>query len=171
MTPSATTSPATSTMHLEKSSGVSADRKHYGREYGITPLVCAKGGATLNKMKSTGPEVVFRRSENEREKMIQPQHPDVLRHSSLSTLQQPAFSKLPHSQKIPLCSHLSWCSVCVCVCACTCVCVCVHVHVRACVRACVSLCTCVCMCIHLCMCLCECVRLDMSVCMYSIQCE
>lgn len=67
-TPSATTSPATSTMLLEKSSGVSADRRHYSRVGGITQLVCAKGGVILNKMKSTGQEVVFKRSENEPEK-------------------------------------------------------------------------------------------------------
>ena len=66
-TPSATTSPATSTMLLEKSSGLSADRRHYGRVHGITQLVCAKG-VILNKMKSTGQEVVFKRSENEPEK-------------------------------------------------------------------------------------------------------
>ena len=85
MTPSAATSPATNMMHLEKSSGVSVDRRHYGRECGITPLVYAKEGATLNVMKTTGQEVVFRRSENVPEKTIQPQHPDVLRYSSLST--------------------------------------------------------------------------------------
>ena len=96
MIPNATTSPATSTMHLEKSSGVSVDRKHYGREYGIMPLVYAKEGATLNVMKTTGQEVVFRRSENVPEKTIQPQHPNVLCYSSLllSTFShQPAFFK------------------------------------------------------------------------------
>ena len=67
MTPSATTSPATSTMHLEKSSGVSVDRRHYSKVYGITPLVYTKEGATL---KTTGQEVLFRRSENVPEKTI-----------------------------------------------------------------------------------------------------
>ena len=33
------------------------------------------------------------------------------------------FSKLPHSQKVPLCAHPSSCSVCVCVCVCVRVCV------------------------------------------------
>ena len=94
-TPSATTSQATSTMHLEKSSGVSADRRHCGRECGITQPVFARGEAILNKTKSTGQEVVFKRSGNEPEKTTQPQHPDVLRYSSsvLSFSHQPTFFK------------------------------------------------------------------------------
>lgn len=43
-------------------------------EYGITPLLFAKGGATVNKVKSAGQEVVLRRSENEPEKTRQAQH-------------------------------------------------------------------------------------------------
>ena len=106
-TPSATTSRATSTMLLEKSSGASADRRHCGREYGITPLVCARGEVILNKMKTTGQEVVFRRSENEPEKT---QHPDVLHLYFLHSLTNQLFSKLPQSQKVPFCAHPSWCS-------------------------------------------------------------
>ena len=96
MTPSATISLATNTMHLEKSSEVRVDRRHYDRECGITPLVYAKGGATVNPMKTTGQEVVLR-SENVPEETIQPHHPEFLRYSSLSILStfshQPAFFK------------------------------------------------------------------------------
>ena len=97
-TPSATTSQATSTMHLEKSSGASADRRHYGKECGITQLVFARGEVIPNETKSTGQEVVFKRSGNEPEKTSQPQHPDVLRYSSLvllHSLTNQLFSKLP----------------------------------------------------------------------------
>ena len=63
-----------------------------------TPLVYAKGGATLNKMKTTGQEVVFRMSENvPEETTMQPHNLDFLCHSSLSILSmfsyQPAFFK------------------------------------------------------------------------------
>ena len=73
VTPSTSTSPATSTMHLEKSPRVSVKRRHYAcREYGITPLVSAKGGATLNVIKTTGQYrcMVFRSSENASEKIL-----------------------------------------------------------------------------------------------------
>ena len=76
MTRSATTSLATSTALLEKSSGASADRRHCGRVCGITQLVCAKG-VILNKMRSTG-EVDSRGQKTSSEKTTQPQHPDVL---------------------------------------------------------------------------------------------
>ena len=108
MTQSATT-PVTSMM-LER-----ADRRHYGKVCGITQLAYVKG-VTLNKIKSTRQEVVFKRSENEPEKTTQPQFPDVLPLYILFPTS--FFSKLPHSQKVLLCEKPSVCVfvfVCVCV--------------------------------------------------------
>ena len=104
MTRSATTSLATSTALLEKSSGASADRRHCGRVCGITQLVCAKGGVILNKMKSTGQEVVFKRSENEPEKTTQPQHPDVLPFSCTFSHQPAFFKATPFTKGSTLCT-------------------------------------------------------------------
>ena len=144
MTPSATISPAISTMHLEKSSGVSVARRNCGRECGITPLVCAKGGATLKVMKTTGQEVVFKRSENAPEK-IQPHHLDFLCYSSVSKFShQPAFFKAtPFNKRFHFVHNppQSWCnSVCVCV-------LCVDVSMYICVYT-VLVQECVLVCVH-----------------------
>ena len=131
--PSVTTSQAISTMPLEKSSKVSVGRRHYGRVCGITPLVYANGGATISVMKTTGQEVVFGRSENTPEEMIQLHYLDFLCYSSLSTFShQPAFFKATPFTRVSPCSHpgISVYCVCVCVCVCTCVCILVCVCLR-----------------------------------------
>ena len=86
MTPNATTFQAKSTMLLEKLSKVSVGGRHYSRVCSIAPLVYTKVGATLSMMKTTGQEVVFRKSENVPEEMIQPHYLDLPSYSALSTL-------------------------------------------------------------------------------------
>ena len=119
----------------------SADRRHYGRVCGITQIVCVKGGVILNKMKSTGrrwysrgQKTSQRRQHNLNTLMSFP----ILHLYFLHSLTNQLFSKLPHSQKVPLCAHPSCCSVCVCVCVSvsvyTCVCVlsnwCMHINCK-----------------------------------------
>ena len=104
----------------------------------------------------------------------------------LHSLTNRLFSKLPHSQKVPLCSHPSWCysvrvcvHMCVCVCVfalvcvqCTCVCVCVRACVCVCVwkLVCVHVCVCMqaCMCTnYVCVCTCVCLLVCVCVCVYE----
>ena len=107
MTPSATTSQAISTMHLEKSSKVSVGKRHYGRVCGITPLVFDKREVTLNVTKITGPEVAFRKSESVPKEIIQPRYLDIPSCSSLSTLYMLTSTSFFQSYPIYKRFHLS----------------------------------------------------------------
>ena len=137
VTPSTSTSPATSTMHLEKSPRVSVKRRHYAcREYGITPPVSAKGGAIYTKRDKdywTVGAWYF-----EVQKILQRRYyfttlTSYANHFTCCILTPTSFiHSYPIYKRVPLVhNYINLCIyVCVCVhryvCECTCTCMCVY---------------------------------------------
>ena len=141
--------PATSTVHLEKSSGVNVTtRWHYNsKKYGMTPFVWAKGGGLHWKWRRlmTGQEVVaiqeVRKSSRE-DTTSPPWLSTIILTYSILSLTSFLRAKLFHSIfQAHTCiiiiitgSQPNWCYsvisiILVCTCKCTRVCVCVCVHV------------------------------------------
>ena len=117
-------------MHLEKSPGVSVKRRHYAcREYGITPLVSAKGGATLNVIKTTGHVGAWY---FEVQKMLQRRYyfTTLTSYANYFTCCILTPTSFIHSYPIYKRFHLfTIMYVCMCVCVFIGMCVSVHVHV------------------------------------------
>ena len=107
MTPSVITFLVTNMMLQERLFGVKPARKHYDRVCGIIPLVFDKREVTLNMMKTTGKEVVSRKSGNVPEVTVN--HSDLPSSSSASSylFTSTSFSQSYHIYKRFNLVHLS----------------------------------------------------------------